>query len=444
MFGLKTAVLVLVLGADCLCAGEAAVEWGVTAVVAPEAGCGVQGKCSVAFGNGVYLVAWQDGAENADTDGSGTDIFCARITPDGKALDSKGIPVCKAKDHQLRPKVAFGGGVFLIVWEDYRSGTDGDIYAARVNPEGKVLDPDGFPVAAIKDRNQVYGSVASNGKDFLVAWMDYWTYPTYGIAAARVSPEGQATPKNGVLLIKEKDEKIKKAADEARNSKQLVIPWAKGEHTGPVGSANFPDLAFGNNQYFCLFNDYIEKSGPRVIRISAEGELKLDADNQSALRMGRVRGFGHAFVTGPQKAWMYFSSINVGRGQEGKVFTYFAVKPDGSLPAVDHNGNLPTQSGSDERKIVELNSAGVFDGSKYWIAMEAKKGIALGWMDLDGKLSDLSLKGDPEGSALMLAEAAWCAQPALASDSKGGVMAVWSEDAGIDNCRLKFRTLREK
>ena len=94
-------------------------------------------------GAGCWLVAWREGATND----LGADIWCARISADGKALDPKGIRVCAAADNQEQPWAASDGKGFLVAWEDFRNGKDYDIYAARVDAEGKVLDPDGFLVA---------------------------------------------------------------------------------------------------------------------------------------------------------------------------------------------------------------------------------------------------------------------------------------------------------
>jgi hypothetical protein len=41
-----------------------------------------------------------------------------------------------------KPSVAFDGANYLVGWE-----SSGDIYGARLNPEGTVLDPHGLPIA---------------------------------------------------------------------------------------------------------------------------------------------------------------------------------------------------------------------------------------------------------------------------------------------------------
>lgn len=124
---------------------------------------------AAAFGGGVYLVVWQDGEAMAGV--ADTGIFAARVSPDGRPLDDKPIPVCTARGFQAYPAVCFDGAAFLVVWQDYRGGADWDVYAARVTPQGKVLDADGVPVAAGAG-NQIYPSAACDGRTCLVVWSD--------------------------------------------------------------------------------------------------------------------------------------------------------------------------------------------------------------------------------------------------------------------------------
>jgi hypothetical protein len=59
----------------------------------------------------------------------------------GEFLIDTGISThIPAPNDQKSPATAFDGGNFLVVWEDCRNETS-DIYAARVTPQGIVLDP---------------------------------------------------------------------------------------------------------------------------------------------------------------------------------------------------------------------------------------------------------------------------------------------------------------
>jgi hypothetical protein len=168
----------------------------------------LQRQAACAFGKDCYLVAWCDGSLQADRPTA--DIYAARIDPrSGKSLDPAGIRVCGAPDLQERPAVAFDGTNFLVVWQDFRNGKDYDIYAARVSPQGRVLDADGFPVIC-RPGNQARPAVAYAGGHFVVAWMDARQYPVYGVYAARVTTAGKVLDPEGRAIQIEDPAQIEK------------------------------------------------------------------------------------------------------------------------------------------------------------------------------------------------------------------------------------------
>ncbi len=64
-------------------------------------------------------------------------------------LDPVGFPVSTAPGGQSNPAVAMNGPEWLVVWQDGRNGsmgsyTEPDVYGARVDGAGQVLDPDGI------------------------------------------------------------------------------------------------------------------------------------------------------------------------------------------------------------------------------------------------------------------------------------------------------------
>jgi hypothetical protein len=151
---------------------------------------------AAAFGKDSFLVVWQSGRIGAgslvpgqgEPAGAG-DIVGCRVDKSGKALDAKPFVVSAAADFQERPRVAFGKTVFLVVWQDLRNGKDYDVYAARVSPDGKTLDPDGILVAG-GEHNQCCPAVAFDGTGFLVVWQDFRT-GKYTIGGSRVSIDGK-------------------------------------------------------------------------------------------------------------------------------------------------------------------------------------------------------------------------------------------------------------
>lgn len=144
-----------------------------------------------AYGKGGYLVVWQRSRNETGR------VECARIDPAGKPVDAQPVVLAPDMEWQENPRVAFGGGNYLVVWQDLRNGKDFDIYAARVTPEGKVLDPGGFPICTTTGTSQVYPSVTHDGKSFIVVWSEaqsqiedgkYWP-----LAITRVSAEGKVS-----------------------------------------------------------------------------------------------------------------------------------------------------------------------------------------------------------------------------------------------------------
>ena len=103
----------------------------------------------------MWLVVWREGLLNEQE----TDIWCVRVSAEGKPLDPAGVRVTGAKGVQDHPSVASDGKGFFIVWEDLRSDKDYDVYGARVSAEGKVLDADGALVAG-GEHNQCRPTVA--------------------------------------------------------------------------------------------------------------------------------------------------------------------------------------------------------------------------------------------------------------------------------------------
>lgn len=90
---------------------------------------------SVAYGGGKFLVSWEHYYTSSDPH---TKNIKARIISSSGSVGND-ITICDAADVQGDPMVKYGGGQFVIVWEDARSGTSNyDIYAKTVSTSGSV------------------------------------------------------------------------------------------------------------------------------------------------------------------------------------------------------------------------------------------------------------------------------------------------------------------
>ncbi len=139
----------------------------------------------VVFGDTSYLVVWQDERNGGVVE---CDIYGARVNTAGTVLDPAGIPVCNAASYQRDPGIAFDGTNWLVSWEDHITGEFG-IYGTRVSQDGTVLDPDAVPIS-LKVNNQDFSSVVYNGLNYFAVWQD-WRSGNYDICGARVNNTGQ-------------------------------------------------------------------------------------------------------------------------------------------------------------------------------------------------------------------------------------------------------------
>lgn len=206
-------VVLLSVGLTFLISGLAqsgAPEIGATVEVASE----VEGtrqqrwpRAAWCRGAGCWLVAWREG-EYAEGE---TDIYCGRVSAEGKTLDARGIRLTSAKGVQDRPAVASDGEGFLVVWSDFRNGRDWDVYAAVVSADGKVASPDGVLVAG-GEHNQCYPTVAFAGGNYVVVWQSWvpdvvegggraaLKFGSYELRAARVSAKGSVLDRDSKKL----------------------------------------------------------------------------------------------------------------------------------------------------------------------------------------------------------------------------------------------------
>jgi len=188
---------------------------------------GAQGKPAVAFDGTNYLVVWQEDRGG----GPPFDIYGMRITPGGYYLDTDPIPISTVSGSQEYPAVAFDNdSIYLVVWQDDRSGSGYDIYGARVTTSGNVLDPPGIAISTATGR-QRFPSVAFDGTNFLVVWGDErGGSSTDDIYGTLVEPDGNVVSPSGNVI-----------ADDAN--------WQDN-----------PSVAFDGTNYLVVWDDF--GSGP--------------------------------------------------------------------------------------------------------------------------------------------------------------------------------------
>lgn len=168
-----------ILGAFVTEDGEVDPTEGLPICTAP----GEQLGADVSYGDGQYLVAFETGPEYTERHTVGV----VRIGDDGTVLDAAPIDVStngRGASQSLWVHAAFGAGIWLVTWTDDRADA-GNVYGARVDAEGAVLDPEGLPLAVAPGYDE-HPAVAFDGTAFWVAWSS----GTAGVQAVRVDGAG--------------------------------------------------------------------------------------------------------------------------------------------------------------------------------------------------------------------------------------------------------------
>jgi hypothetical protein len=143
-------------------------------------------------GKATYLVVWQQG--NFFSTWQNGDIFAARVDTAGVLLDSTPIPVCTlSASNQELPAVSFSGSTFLVVWSDLRNGKDWDVYGCRIDGQGRMLDPNGIAIAA-DSGSECYPRLAPDANGFLISYQEKFhrndSSGFYHICVAYVGEDG--------------------------------------------------------------------------------------------------------------------------------------------------------------------------------------------------------------------------------------------------------------
>lgn len=149
-------------------------------------------------GAGGAIVTWED------LRSGNYDVYAQRLSSAGVVQwTANGVALCTTADTQGVPTIVpDGSGGAIVTWYDFRSGTDNDIYAQRVNASGAVQwTPNGVALctAAGNQFNPAIVSVSSGGA--IVAWRDRRSGTNYDMYAQRVNASGVAQwTANGVAL----------------------------------------------------------------------------------------------------------------------------------------------------------------------------------------------------------------------------------------------------
>lgn len=151
-----------------------------------------------AFNDSLFLVGWEDHRTEP------CQVYYSRLSADASVMDTGGVRL-NGQDPaacQQLPAVATNGTDFLVAW--IGGGTIGStVFASRVGADGRTLDS--MPLCFTPDslfQNRV--AVASDGQDYIVVWQSETPGPPGDdILFCRVSAEGRKLDSIPRLLCRE-------------------------------------------------------------------------------------------------------------------------------------------------------------------------------------------------------------------------------------------------
>lgn len=142
----------------------------------------------VADSSGGFIVTWYD-----RRNGKNYDIYAQRIDANGKIKwTTDGVALCTASEDQYDPMpVADDSGGAIITWQDRRNGNDYDIYAQQIDASGKIKwDANGISVCSVKGEQENPCAVPDSRGGVIITWQDRRNGDNYDIYAQRIDANG--------------------------------------------------------------------------------------------------------------------------------------------------------------------------------------------------------------------------------------------------------------
>ena len=241
-----------------------------------------------------YMAVWQSNRKGPYD----YNVYATRVNPAGKILDPQGLPISTAPSNQIFLDLAWGKGVYLMVWQDLRSHRRWEVYGARVRSDGTVLDPEGIPIAVGK-HNARHPQVAWDGRNFLAVWMEEGEGTGWDVRGARISPEGTVLDPGRLLIAAAPGDQVQPVV--AWGHDQYLVVWmdqrrgsrpnisgsrvsSAGEVLDPEGlilsqstkAPSFPAVAWGGKQFVVVWADQAAPSAQTLsgVRVSAAGKVE--------------------------------------------------------------------------------------------------------------------------------------------------------------------------
>jgi len=254
--------------------------------------------CYAHAANGTYVVTYHGGASG------NYNIYSRLVGVTGTVGSEK--PVCTAADDQKDPDVAVdpATGIFLIVWEDGRSGTD-EIYGCRQSATGFLYAEFNISPSTTSSHPRHTPAVAFNPNAGTAGeWLVAFERDVSGdsqISGRRVTAAGAATGDELIYICNDSADQRYPAVAYNANANQYLVVWhddrngasnldiygrrvdAAGVPQGSgataictaTGNQSYPAVAASDDStgYLVVFQDAVSPPGIQGQRVSTAGAL---------------------------------------------------------------------------------------------------------------------------------------------------------------------------
>ena len=191
--------------------------WGDRGIVVHVGSPGGQNFVMTADGKGGVILAWEE------TRFGNSDIFAQRINAIGNKLwGAKGSAVCLEVSGQISPRLAAdGSGGAIFAWHDFRLASSSDIFAQRLDALGRrCWAADGVPVCTAANVDTLGAMISDGSGGAILVWGDYRLGSDQNIFAQRVDGAGSMLwPVDGTAVC---------SAPEVQGFPKAVVDGAHG------------------------------------------------------------------------------------------------------------------------------------------------------------------------------------------------------------------------
>jgi hypothetical protein len=186
----------------------------------PSGAPGTQREPTVAWTGTHHFVAWIHEVNTATTQ-----IRGSRVSPDGRVLDPIGLPLGPTSPIQYHPQLSWNGRNLLLTWYESRSGVLGQ-YARRLTVDGSVIDEAPISVSTAETEPAGPAEVVWDGTQHWVAWSSERAIDTMPVFAARVTPDGSVVDRPALALAPGSPQKGRLLSMAAGDG-QVLVAWAQ-------------------------------------------------------------------------------------------------------------------------------------------------------------------------------------------------------------------------